>query len=167
MQHFLREHVLISQELSNKSNNPIEAIVDNTRLLTRIQRHLLEGGRISAEIIALILPTKFTLTSNYMLIDVENWSFKEVSYIDSKPYCVMGFVNTSMIKKFNIIQKDDAFETIYFGKENDPGISVKVSVADVFDIKNFTLALRDATTLKLIQFTPDKYPIYHFRFTFY
>ena len=143
MQHLLREHVLISQELSNKSNNPIEAIIDNTKLLTRIQWHLLRGGRISAEIIALILPTKFTLTSNYMLIDVENWTFKEVSYIDNKPYRVMGFVNTSMITDFNTIQKDDAFETIYFGEETDPGISVRVSVADVFDIKDFTLALRE------------------------
>ena len=168
MQYILTEEVLISQEPSTTFiNNPIQAVIDNADLLTKVQQHLLRGGKISAEIINLVLPTKFTLSSNYLLIEVENWTFKEISYINSKPFYIMGFVNTSIIKDFTTIQKDDGFTSIYFGQETDPGIPVPVSITDVFDIKNFTLALRDAVTFKLIQFTPGKYPMYHLRFTFY
>ena len=91
MQYILTEEVLISQEPSTTfTNNPIQVVIDNTDLLTKVQQHLLRGGKISAEIINLVLPTKFTLSSNYLLIEVENWTFKEISYINSKPFYIMG-----------------------------------------------------------------------------
>ena len=130
--------------------------------------HLARGGRIVCEMVAVILPSKFTLESNYIIIDVERWAFPNVSIQNNTPYWLAGFINTSVIDNFKQIQADDIYHAISFGSgEKDPGEVTSMEVTDVYDIKNFTLAMKDATTLKLLQFSDGRYPMYHLEFTFY
>ena len=130
--------------------------------------HLARGGRIVGKIHAVIIPSKFTLDSNYIIIDVERWTFPDVSLQDNRPHWVAGFINTSIIPNFKQIQADDIYHAISFGPEAaDPGEPTNMLVTDVYDIKNFTLTMREATTLKLLQFSDGKYPMYHLEFKFY
>ena len=161
--------VLISQESTRKPvNNPIEAVIDNQELLNEVQIHLARGGCIVCEMVAVILPSKFTLESNYIIIDVERWAFPDVSFQNNRPYWLAGFINTSVIDNFKQIQADDIYHAISFSSgEKDPGEVTSMAVTEVYDIKNFTLAMRDATTLKLLPFSDGKYPMYHLEFKFY
>ena len=163
--------VLVSQESSRKYNNPIEAVIDNQELLTEMRQHLARGGRIVCEVVEVTIPSKFAYESNYVIIDVEGWAFPNVSYHNNnQPYWLAGYINLSVIKNFKQIQADDIYHAIQFTKsEMDPapGKATKMAVTDVSDIKNFSLALKDATTLKLLQFSAGKYPMFHLEFKFY
>ena len=163
--------VLVSQEPSRKYNNPIEAVIDNQELLTEMRQHLARGGRIVCEVVEVTIPSKFAYESNYVIIDVEGWAFPNVSYHNNnQPYWLAGYINLSVIKNFKQIQADDVYHAIQFTKsEMDPapGKATKMAVTDVSDIKNFSLALKDAVTLKLLQFSAGKYPMFHLEFKFY
>ena len=163
--------VLVSQEPSRKYNNPIEAVIDNQELLTEMRQHLARGGGIVCEVVEVTIPSKFAYESNYVIIDVEGWAFPNISYHNNnQPYWLAGYINLSVIKNFKQIQADDIYHAIQFTKsEMDPapGKATKMAVTDVSDIKNFSLALKDAVTLKLLQFSADKYPMFHLEFKFY
>ena len=163
--------VLVSQEPSRKYNNPIEAVIDNQELLTEMRQHLARGGRIVCEVVEVTIPSKFAYESNYVIIDVEGWAFPNISYHNNnQPYWLAGYINLSVIKIFKQIQADDVYHAIQFTKsEMDPapGKATKMAVTDVSDIKNFSLALKDAVTLKLLQFSAGKYPMFHLEFKFY
>ena len=162
--------VLISQEPTRyPTNNPIEAIIDNQELLKEMQLHLARNGTIKCELVAVILPTKFTLAFGYLIVEVEKWTFSEVSYQDNRPYWVLGYINTSVIKNFKQIQADDVFHAVKFGDpKTTPGTTViTASVTDIADIKNFMISLRDAVTLQLLKFSDGKYPMFHLQFKFY
>ena len=163
--------VLVSQEPSRKYNNPIEAVIDNQELLTEMRQHLARGGGIVCEVVEVTIPSKFAYESNYVIIDVEGWAFPNISYHNNnQPYWLAGYINLSVIKNFKQIQADDIYHAIQFTKsEMDPapGKATKMAVTDVSDIKNFSLALKDAVTLKLLQFSAGKYPMFHLEFKFY
>ena len=73
-----------------------------------------------------------------------------------------------MIKDFKQIQIDDVFHAVNFGDpKKTPGTTIKASVTDISDIKNFTINLRDAVTLQLLKFSDGKYPMFHLEFKFY
>ena len=161
--------VLVSQEPSRKYNNPIEAVIDNQKLLIEMRQHLAQGGRIVCEVVEVTIPSKFTYESNCVIIDVEGWAFPNVSYHNNQPHWIAGYINLSVIDNFKQTQADDIYHAIHFTKsEMDPapGKAMKMVVTDVSDIKNFTLALKDAVTLKLLQFSAGKYPMYHLEFAF-
>ena len=127
-----------------------------------------QGGSVVAQMAAVTLPSKFTLESHYAVIDVGRWTFPDVSLQDNRPYWLAGFINTAAIENFKQVQIDDTLHTVNFGSaSNDPGRPVDMVVTDVYDIKNFTLALSDATTLNLLKFSDGKYPMYHLEFKFY
>ena len=162
--------VLVSQEPSRKYNNPIEAVIDNQELLTEMRQHLARGGRIVCEVVEVTIPSKFTYESSYVIIDVEGWAFPNVSYHNNQPHRIAGYINLSVIKNFKQTQVDDVDHAVNFTKsEMDPapGKAMKMAVTDVSDIKNITLALKDAVTLKLLQFRAGKYPMFHLEFKFY
>ena len=162
--------ILVSQEPSRKYNNPIEAIIDNHELLIEMRQHLARGGRIVCEVVEVTIPSKFTYESNYVIIDMEGLAFSNVSYHNNQPHWIAGYINLSVIDNCKQTQADDIYHAIHFTKsEMDPapGKAMKMVVTVVSDIKNFTLALKDALTLKLLQFSAGKYPMYHLEFTFY
>ena len=161
--------VIVSQETSAKPrNNPTEAIIDNKKLLTVIQQHLISGGTITCELVNVILPSKFQMTANFLVIDVDRWPFKNVSLLNNDARNVIGWINTAKINNFATAHADDSYHPVNFGTTTqDPGKAVLVAITDMYDIKNFTINVRDAVTSNLLTFSAGKYPFFHFEFKFY
>ena len=162
-------HVLVSQEQVNKPlTNPTHANINNVELLSQISTHLAgKGNRVTCKLTNVIIPTKFTTQSNFLFIEIEGWTFSRISYINNVPTRIIGFVNTSKIENFSTIQQQNVYYSIDFGKETDVGTELEVNVLDMYDIKNFTIEIKDASNSKPIQFEPGKYPMFNFEFTFY
>ena len=162
-------NVLVSQELYWRPlTNPTHVNIESDNLLLIAGRYLDRGRHVRFSLIDLALPIKFTTSSNYLIVTVNELKFaNESSYVNNMPTQVLGFVNMSKITNLKELQNQNKYYPVPFGGDADSGKLVRMHVTDMYDIKNFEISIRDGKDLSLVVFETGLYPLFNLKFEFY
>ena len=157
--------IIISAENTSNANNPTSIDNSDSAFIREIKQHIASKKKVFCQLKYVGFPTKIKPDISMFIISVEGWTFNEVSYINGEPSRILGFVNLSKIKNFDVLRNDDVLHGVTFNSKNEWGTSSPIPVNDPDDLKSFEIEIRDQDN-KIVKFSDGKYPLFILNFYF-